>query len=923
MATFQSEQAQGKLLSRFHMPSKRKVPGESSAPPQPAPEAPPAPLAPPTHEPSYLCQWRTPSMRKHKTWEGDAVLVLHGNGTTCSLRSVHDGKLLVTNAAFRRPGVRDGDELYVGGKEILIERSMDPVAEQEDAPKHVAVKRVCRGATPVSQFYAPAQKPSDAPLARRMVQEPHARYDANAPGAIVMTRPNEEHRALYGRGMPVVDVVLEPALTRVLRPHQIDGVRFLYEAAMGITSLKQGDALRGQGAILADEMGLGKTLQTITLIVTLLRQNCYFSSVTAGTIEKALVVCPLTLVMNWKREFRKWIGRSSIGVLAVEGDGRNEVERFVSGRQYQVLIIGYERLRSCAKQLAKTTPPIGLVVCDEGHRLKSKDTKTAKCFDLFKTSRRILLTGTPIQNDLREFYTMVDFVYPGMFDQYSVFKRVFEDPIMRSRMPHGSPEAAALGRARSHALQLVTKGIILRRTAEILSNYLPPKHEMVLFCTPSTVQRKIYGMFSEFVNHQLVFGEERNYLPYITLMRQLCNSPEYLRASLTDPPSDSATQPLLQAGETLLRTASSGHDLNMRLVRESGKLSALHALLTAIRKETNDRVIVVSNFTATLDLLQTYCNAQKFPTLRLDGKTKQEMRTKLVNRFNRTSEESSEQDPFVFLLSSKSGGVGLNLIGANRLVLFDSDWNPSTDKQAMARIHRDGQMKPCFIYRLLLVGTMDEKIYQRQLTKIGLSDALMGTEAQSAQESAAARDSFSLEEIKDIFTLHTNTQCLSHDQLRCSCGGEGTDPHKHIEMEEDQAEIPHSTRPGFVRASVLQQETRFEKDKRRKLAMQLGDMRHYDFRRRHDALSHDPTLQQIGTIQHTEWSAAGTPCQEDEASTTLVPHAADTPILPRLVEKYTKLGEHGELQGGLISYVFLKGPGIVSEQAEAASDVEV
>lgn len=196
---------------------------------------------------------------------------------------------------------------------------------------------------------------------------------------------------------------------------------------------------------------------------------------TTGTVDKVLIVCPLTLVVNWKREFRKWIGRSSIGILAVEGDGRTEVEKFVSGRQYQVLIIGYERLRSCAKQLAQARPPVGLVVCDEGHRLKSKDTKTTKCFDMFHTKRRVLLTGTPIQNDLREFYSMVDFVYPGMFDQYAVFKRVFEDPIMRSRAQHCSPQALELGRARSQALQLVTKGVILRRTADILSKYLPPK----------------------------------------------------------------------------------------------------------------------------------------------------------------------------------------------------------------------------------------------------------------------------------------------------------------------------------------------------------------------------------------------------------------------------------------------------------------
>ena len=399
-------------------------------------------------------------------------MTLHVDGSQCSLRSVHDNTMLVTNATFRKQNVQEGDELYVGGKEIYIERMLDgnhidaqaePKAPTPTPrPMHrslLSKSSLAKRAIPSTQFYSSARTPvelhpSPSALPSRFVQEPHSRYDPNAPGAVVMKRPSEKHRELFGRGLPVVDVVLDPELSNVLRPHQIEGVKFMYEAVLGMSSLENGHASPGQGAILADEMGLGKTLQTIVLIMTLLRQSCYFSSVTSGAVDKVLIVCPLTLVMNWKREFRKWVGRSSIGVLAVEGDGRSEVERFVTGRQYQVLILSYERLRNCAQQLAQSTPSIGLVVCDEGHRLKSKDTKTIKCFDQLQTRRRLLLTGTPIQNDLREFYTMVDFVYPGLFDQYSVFKRIFEDPIMRSRMQHCSQQAIDLGRARNRAVRI-------------------------------------------------------------------------------------------------------------------------------------------------------------------------------------------------------------------------------------------------------------------------------------------------------------------------------------------------------------------------------------------------------------------------------------------------------------------------------------
>ncbi|WFD28437.1 helicase [Malassezia nana] len=547
-----------------------------------------------------------------------------------------------------------------------------------------------------------------------------------------MKRPSPKHQKIFGRGLPVVDVVLDPELSRILRPHQIEGVKFMYEAVTGMASVDYGHASTGQGAILADEMGLGKTLQTITLIMTLLRQSCYFSSVSSGTVEKVLIVCPLTLVVNWKREFRKWVGRSSVGLLAVEGDGRSEVERFVSGRQYQVLILGYERLRNCVNELAKAFPSIGLIVCDEGHRLKSKDTKTTKCFDLLPTRRRLLLTGTPIQNDLREFYTMVDFVYPGLFDQYSVFKRVFEDPIMRSRLQHCSEEALKLGRARNKALATVTKGVIIRRTADLLESYLPSKYEMMLFCTMSPIQLRIYGLCSEFVSNQLALGKGRNFLPYITLLRQLCNSPDLLRQDLSYIPreTESEVQALTRAVETLLDQKSLCSSASLG---NSGKMMVLHRLLTSIHRHTKDRVIIVSNYTSTLDMLQRYCVQQNFTTLRLDGRTKAGARSKLVQQFNKQADRS-EAEPFVFLLSSKSGGVGLNLIGGNRLILFDSDWNPASDRQAMARIHRDGQKKSCYIYPAQVSSAMDyDKTQRRKLARqlTGLLHFDFGTHAAS------------------------------------------------------------------------------------------------------------------------------------------------------------------------------------------------
>lgn len=938
MATFSSEKAEEKLLSKFHTPVKRRHddiglsdlnPKLTSSVNSPIT---PVPLLPNAKEPSYLCQWRAPQTRKHKTWDGDAILILHGNRTTCSLRSTHDGSMLVTNAAFRRQHIHEGDEFYVAGKEIMVERSltengMDIVQPQNNAESRVPIHRnkLSRSGLasrqrpiPASQFYS-TPKPSALSAINTnlggsiLLQEPHPRYNPDAPGSVVFKRPDTRHRELFGRNQPVVDVVLDPDLTRILRPHQIEGVKFMYEAVTGISSLEQGHASPGQGAILADEMGLGKTLQTIALIATLLRQNCYFSNIRPGTVEKVLIVCPLTLVVNWKREFRKWMGRSSIGVLAVEGDGRKEVERFVSHRQYQVLILGYERLRNCVQELSRAVPGVGLVVCDEGHRLKSKDTKTTKCFDLLPTRRRILLTGTPIQNDLREFYTMVDFVYPGLFDQYSVFKRIFEDPIMRSRQQFCTEETLELGKKRNKALTVVTKGIILRRTADILKHYLPPRQEMALFCTMTPIQKVIYGIFSEYVNHQLLLGESQTYLPYITLLRQLCNSPELILPDAEDLARNSNTndQALVKITDAILQTYTASIDPCLR----SGKFLVLHRLLTTIRKHTQDRVIIVSNFTSTLNLLQRYCIRQKFPFLRLDGRTKAEVRSRMVNEFNSASgPDHLGKEPFIFLLSSKSGGVGLNLVGANRLVLFDSDWNPATDRQAMARIHRDGQLKPCFIYRLLLVGSMDEKIYQRQITKIGLSDSLMSNESAKDHDVASSSDTFSQEELRDVFSYHPNTICLTHDLLGCSCGGNGKEAQT---LAEKPSKLQESTFPGFVSASKLPTERMLDELHRKRLERQFVGYLHYDFHNYAQFFKFDHILQHVAERQRSSErdfiSNQNAPLMDMDMN----PTSSDNGILQSLVNKHVGYLKTTGLNGakGELSYVFIK-PSDVSSMSE-------
>ncbi|KDN40884.1 hypothetical protein K437DRAFT_275613 [Tilletiaria anomala UBC 951] len=812
----------------------------------------------------YSCTWRKPQFRKHKTWDGDGYLLVFKESQRALLKCADSKVELASSDRFHRGPLVNDEEFSMGGKELQIcervtyaefkaamGKSTKDIAEGAldlHAPSTQSTASYLRET--MTNFMAPAKVPTfyskDPPkrahddldgepshgkqlrsaspvkLAAGIANPgqgkvPHARFSTENQDAIIMRRPDEAHQKRFNaKGLPIVDVVIDPHVGKHLRPHQVKGVKFLYECVMGMRE----DGNDSQGAILADEMGLGKTLQTITLIHTLLKQSCYYQP-KSWTIQKALIVCPLSLVKNWRREFRKWLGNSAINVLCIDGDKRVSIKSFLYSKSYHVMIIGYEKLRSCMDQLKDAQPPIDLIVCDEGHRLKSKDAKTTKMFQALSTPRRIILSGTPIQNDLSEFFNMVDFVAPGLLGTYATFKRVFEEPIMKSRVQNCGSKAMQEGRDRSEMLKKATDDIILRRTADLLSEYLKPKTEMVVFCAPSPVQLHIYGQIvgSQEVKASVGAGTFGNPLPLILTLRKLCNAPQLLiKAAGLARGTDEEVSPFIPEDALEALKQPGIRDANV-----SGKLTTLDRLLKAIHKTTDDKVVVVSNFTSTLDIIEFLCERRGWPLLRLDGKTKTETRQELVNEFNRSPASSS----FVFLLSAKSGGVGLNLIGANRLVLFDSDWNPSTDKQAMARIHRDGQKKPCFIYRMLLAGTMDEKIYQRQLSKIGLSDSLMDAGTGS---SSKASDTFSPEELRDIFTLHKDTPSLTHDLLQCECSGNGViNVPDVVDEDMDGEDEEENAQQGFV--MVSQYETneliKASKDKRARLSA-LFSWGHFD-----------------------------------------------------------------------------------------------
>lgn len=547
---------------------------------------------------------------------------------------------------------------------------------------------------------------------------------------------------------PDVPVVIDPKLAKILRPHQIAGVKFLYRCTAGLMDPK------AKGCIMADEMGLGKTLQCLTLMWTLLRQ----SPRGKRTIEKCIIVCPSSLVRNWANEIVKWLGEGVLTPLAIDGKSTKSNDLGAALQQWStaqgrnivrpVLIISYETLRRNVDKLAGTE--VGLMLADEGHRLKNGESLTFTALNSLRCDRRVILSGTPIQNDLSEYFSLLNFANPGYLGTRNDFRKNFENAILRGRDADATDKEREKGDAKLLELSQLVSKFIIRRTNDILSKYLPVKYEYVLFTGLSPMQKSLYNHFITSPEiKKLLKGIGSQPLKAIGMLKKLCNHPDLL-----DLPDD------LEGCEHLIPEDYESSITATGRKREvqtwfSGKFLILERFLHKIHRETDDKIVLISNYTQTLDLIEKMCRNKKYGSLRLDGTMNINKRQKLVDRFN--DPNGSE---FIFLLSSKAGGCGINLIGANRLILIDPDWNPALDQQALARVWRDGQKKDCFIYRFISTGTIEEKIFQRQSMKMSLSSCVV-------DEKEDVERLFSADNLKQLFMYQPNTECDTHDTYNC------------------------------------------------------------------------------------------------------------------------------------------------------------
>lgn len=590
-------------------------------------------------------------------------------------------------------------------------------------------------------------------------KSPIAIIEANSPAQIekssffVLPRPPAEHQVLFEK--PVIDVYVPESVAKHLKEYQKEGVEFLYNSVMGFTIQNY------CGCILGDEMGLGKTVQTLALILTLLKTGPYSASV----VKRIVIVTPSSLVANWDAEINKWLKDDRVFTFVV--DGKQSIQQFVNSRHIPIMLVSYEMFTKHVAEIKAIA--FDLMICDEGHRLKNEGLKLYQQLTQLKCRRRILLTGTPFQNSVHEYFALINFVNPRIFGSYEDFKVEYEIPIFQAQEPDADEEDREIGDKKKRAMFELTSKFMIARSLDHIQGQLPLKQELIVFVRPSKTQKNIISSLLTFYKEKAILSASLKSLEFISMLKKVCNHPNLL---LSINATEHEKEVIRELFPDSLTNRSFGFSPNM-----SGKLETLNVLLEDLFVK-NEKVVLASYSTKALDMLVGTMQKKDYKFLRLDGKTKTSDRMKIVNKFN-----DPDSEVFCLLLSAKSGGTGLNLVGASRLVLFDSDWNPVNDAQACARIFREGQKRNVFIYRFVTCGTIEEKIWQRQISKGTLGETVVDMEAVAG----SSGNNFSDAEVKQLFNLESKDfeECQTHELMGCKCPCDGSVP--DVELTDDES----------------------------------------------------------------------------------------------------------------------------------------
>ncbi|KAL9068473.1 MAG: hypothetical protein Q9157_006498 [Trypethelium eluteriae] len=442
--------------------------------------------------------------------------------------------------------------------------------------------------------------------------------------------------------------------------------------------------------ILADEMGLGKTIQTISLVTYLIEKK--------QQPGPYLVIVPLSTLTNWNNEFEKWAPSVKRIVYKGPPTTRKAQQQQIRWGNFQVLLTTYEFIIKDRPILSKVKW-LHMIV-DEGHRMKNAESKLSSTITQYYTTRyRLILTGTPLQNNLPELWALLNFVLPTIFKSVKSFDEWFNTPFANTggqdRMELSEEEQLLVIRR----LHKVLRPFLLRRLKKDVEKDLPDKQERVIKCNFSALQAKLYKQLM--TNQKLTVGDGKGgrttmkgLSNMLMQLRKLCNHP-FVFEEVED-----QVNPNRVSNDLLWRTA--------------GKFELLDRILPKFAA-TGHRVLMFFQMTQIMNIMEDFLRLRGFNYLRLDGSTKADDRSELLKQFN-----APDSPYFCFLLSTRAGGLGLNLQTADTVVIYDSDWNPHQDLQAQDRAHRIGQKNEVRILRLITSNSVEEKILERAQFKLDM-----------------------------------------------------------------------------------------------------------------------------------------------------------------------------------------------------------
>ncbi|KAJ4950878.1 hypothetical protein NE237_027710 [Protea cynaroides] len=530
-------------------------------------------------------------------------------------------------------------------------------------------------------------------------------------------------------------------IAKMLFPHQRDGLKWLWALHC-----------HGKGGILGDDMGLGKTMQMCSFLAGLFH---------SGLIKRALVVAPKTLLSHWIKE------------LSLVGLGDKTREYFgscVKAREYElryilqdkgVLLTTYDIVRNNSKSLrgdcyfndeiSEGTMTWDYIILDEGHLIKNPGTQRAKSLLEIPSAHRIIISGTPLQNNLKELWALFNFCCPDLLGDKIEFKNRYEAAILRGNDKNATDRDKRIGFAVAQELRERIEPFFLRRlkcevfleNEEAKSAKLSKKNEIIVWLRLTLCQRQLYEAF---LNSELVLSAfDGSPLAALTILKKICDHPFLL--------TKRAAEDVLEGMESMLNqkelgiverivlhlaNATDGADPQKMHENVSCKISFIESLLENLIAEGHC-VLIFSQTRKMLNLIQESIISKGYDFLRIDGTTKATDREKIVNDF-----QEGKGAP-IFLLTSQVGGLGLTLTKADRVIVADPAWNPSTDNQSVDRAYRIGQKKDVLVYRLMTCGTIEEKIYKMQVFKGGLF--------RTATERKEQTRYFSRQDLRELFSL--------------------------------------------------------------------------------------------------------------------------------------------------------------------------